>query len=133
MTDRLMQALLVGLALASFGLFFLRRPALKDQALIFDETGATKVADALVRGELRAYSFQAYAGQELRATVNSSPGAAVFQLLRPGLFGSRLPGADADDSAQTWQGVLPRTGTYRILVCSASGDAEFTLRVFLAH
>lgn len=132
-TDRLMQALLIGLAAASFLLFLFRRPTRKGLALAFDASGLALVKGSLAQGERLAYFFQAYAGQELQASLSSSPGPALLQLLGPGLFGRPLPGAGPEDAAQSWRGVAPRTGTYQILIASASGAAEFTLRVVLTR
>ena len=112
------------------------RPALAGtSAAIQVEPGAAGalVTGAVIRGERDVYRLAAKAGQTLHVEIVSVEENAAFQIFLPGKGNKTLPGAGETDDAAKWNGTLPKTGAYRIVVGAARGNAEYTLRVDLAE
>jgi hypothetical protein len=42
-----------------------------------------------------------------------------------------LDGAGEIDDAKNWEGILPSSGEYKIIVGGTRGNAEYTLKVFI--
>ncbi len=110
---------------------------------IFFATGSTSgtVGGRVLRGERNLYSVTAGAGQTLTVTITTPDGNAVFQLYEPGttigrdseglleFHGQALHGAADGEDATRWQGRLPRSGTYLIVVGSTRGNARYSMDV----
>ena len=56
--------------------------------------------------------------------------AFLFHIQKPGKKVAYLPKAGEDDDATEWKGVLPESGTYKIIVGAMRGeDTRYTLDV----
>jgi hypothetical protein len=110
---------------------------------IFFATGSTSgtLGGNVRRGERNLYSLNAKAGQTMTVTITTPDGNAVFQLYEPGttvgrdndgaleFHGEALHGAADGEDATRWQGRLPKSGTYLIVVGSTRGNARFSMDV----
>ncbi len=96
------------------------------------------VTGAVIRGERLLYSIDLRAGQRLTLGITAAESNAVFQLYAPGarperrdygveVVGKALPGAAEGDDATLWTGILPRTGSYLVVVGPTRGNATFSL------
>ncbi len=88
------------------------------------------VTDAVVRGERRTYGFRARRGQPCKIVISAIESNAVFRLISispTGRGGSET--MIAGPEARAWSGVLPSTGTYRIIVSGTRGNASYRLRL----
>ncbi len=90
------------------------------------ETSAT-VAGGVIRGERTVYLVGAKSGQSMSVDITSEEDNAVFQILTPG--GKLLPDAGDGDDAMSWDGKLPVSGDYKIIVGGTRGNASFKLTV----
>lgn len=87
------------------------------------------------------HPFTGRAGQRLRVTLTSTQGNAVFDAYQPGATffrdaddiwtfrGEPLRGAEAGRDATVWEGVLPRSGRYLIVVGPTRMGAAYSLRI----
>lgn len=123
------------LGVAAFRLLPARPAWAGTSAVLQVEPGAAGalVTGAVVRGERDVYRLAAKAGQSLTVELVSVEENAAFQIYLPGKGNKTLPGAGDTDDAAKWNGVLPKTGTYRIVVGGTRGNAEYTLRVDVAE
>lgn len=114
----------------AFGLAAPGAVAARSQAIQFapGATSATVEAGA-ARGENVAYLVTAKEGQSMDVRVTSLEANAVFQIQLPGKAGKFLKGAGEEDDATSWKGVLPQSGTYKIVVGATRGGTDFKLRV----
>ena len=110
---------------------------------IFFATGSTSgtVGGRVLRGERNLYSVNAKAGQTMTVTITTPDGNAVFQLYEPGttigrdndglleFHGKPLHGAAEGEDATRWQGRLPKSGTYLIVVGSTRGNGRYSMDV----
>lgn len=87
------------------------------------------VSGAVVRGERDVYTLAARKGQHMEVRVTSPEDNAVFQILAPGKDQKALQGAGDGDDARTWNGPLPSSGTYRIVVGGTRGNATYKMTV----
>jgi hypothetical protein len=111
--------------------------------VIFFATGSTKgtAGGHVLRGERDLYSVGAKAGQVMTVTITAPDDNAVFQIYEPGTSAERdsdgilafkgkaLPGAGDGDDATRWNGRLPRSGTYLIVVGGTRGNARYSMDV----
>lgn len=89
---------------------------------------STNVVGTVVRGDRDRYIVGARAGQKLVVSIASLDNNAVFQIYLPG--GKRaLSGAGEMDDATRWNGQLPDSGNYVIVVGGARGNAEYDLAI----
>ncbi len=80
------------------------------------------------------YPVTAKAGQTLKVSVKNKLKLVLFHIQVPGKEEQYLPGAGQDDDATVWQGVLPASGTYKILVGAMRGkDTTYTLDVQITN
>lgn len=83
----------------------------------------TKVLkDAVVRGTRDRYLLRASAGQTLIVHITSLENNAVFDVRGP-------RGRSLAEEATDWEGQLPRSGDYVIVVGGTRGNASYTLEV----
>ena len=61
-------------------------------------------------------------------TIMSVEDNAVFQIINK-KTGNYLPGAEDGTDIKRWEGYLPSTGDYKIIVGSTRGGTEYTLKV----
>lgn len=89
---------------------------------------------------MKYYTLRARKGQRLSARIAALEKNAAFQVYLPGyaftpdentfiVTGSSLQGAGETDDAATWQGELPNTGRYLIVVGATRGDAAYRLNI----
>ncbi|EHJ47334.1 hypothetical protein DFW101_1325 [Solidesulfovibrio carbinoliphilus subsp. oakridgensis] len=108
----------------------------KDMKPIAFATGANS---ASFKGDIEGmdrdiYPVTAKAGQTMKVTVTNKLKLVLFHLQLPGKAGKYLPGAGEDDDATTWQGTLPESGTYKIIVGAMRGkDTTYTLDVAITN
>jgi len=112
------------------------QPTVRELRFASGRTAAT-VSDAVVRGEKHLWSFEARAGQEATVAIRAPERNAVFQIWRPGariaavapveIEGEALPGAGEAQDARRWQGRLPASGRYLVVVGPSRGNASYTL------
>ena len=89
---------------------------------------STTIDGAVARGDRDRYTVGAKAGQRMTVRVHSLENNAVFQIYRPGAKRT-LAGAGEGEDATTWEGELPATGNYVIVVGGTRGGAEYSLSV----
>jgi hypothetical protein len=133
----------VGLA-ASFALRAEAETAAKVpvEFIRFDHGASGKdISGVAIRGERALYAIGARAGQRLTVSITSEEDNAVFQIYPPGAEAQRhedgvqisgptaLRGAAEGADARSWNGILPATGDYLIVVGPTRGNATFTLKV----
>lgn len=107
------------------------------------EPGQTSVTveGAVAAHDRDIHPFTARAGQRLRVVVTSTQGNASFDIYLPGstvfrndddlwaFRGEALRGAEAGRETTVWEGVLPRTGRYLIVVGPTRMNAVYSLRI----
>jgi hypothetical protein len=81
----------------------------------------------VVRGDRDEYLLRAGKGQWMKVKITSEEDNAVFQIYAPN--GKTLKGANEADDATDWNGSLPLTGDYRVIVGGTRGNASYSLTV----
>jgi hypothetical protein len=111
--------------------------------MIFFATGSTRgtVGGHVLRGARHLYSLKALAGQVMTVTLTAPDDNAVFQIYEPGaevtrdgdgllqFSGAALHAAAEGDDTTRWNGRLPKSGTYLIVVGSTRGNARYSVDV----
>ncbi len=98
-------------------------------------TFAPGSSSATLKGDIQGmdrdiYPITAKAGQTMRVSVSNKYKLVLFHIQLPGTTEAYLPGAGPDDDATQWQGVLPASGTYTIIVGAMRGkDTRYSLDV----
>lgn len=98
------------------------------------------INNSVVRGEVKYYTLRARKGQRLSATITAPEKNAVFQIYRPGYAftpdqsalsptSASLQGAGETDDAAAWEGELPSTGKYLIVVGGTRGNTTYSLNI----
>lgn len=106
--------------------------AATDKPAIAFAPGSTS---ATLKGDIQGmdrdiYPITVKAGQTMRVSVSNKYKLVLFHIQLPGTTEAYLPGAGPDDDATQWQGVLPASGTYTIIVGAMRGkDTRYTLDV----
>lgn len=90
----------------------------------------TTVYGGVPRGEMYSYLVGASKGQFMTITVMSPEDNAVFYILRTDTW-QYMAGATEDNPTTRWEGVLPASGDYQIVVGSNRGGSEYTLQVVI--
>jgi hypothetical protein len=85
------------------------------------KNGAT-VNNSVVRGTRDTYLVYAKARQTMRVNISSVEKNAVFDIIGPN-------GRTIAQERTSWNGTLPATGDYQIVVGGTRGNASYTLRV----
>lgn len=91
--------------------------------------------NATRKGEIQGmdrdiYPITAKAGQTMHVKVTNRLNLVLFHLQLPGKAEAYLPKAGKEDDATEWSGVLPKNGTYKIIVGAMRGeDSHYTLEV----
>jgi hypothetical protein len=93
------------------------------------ESSAT-VEGGIARGETHYYLVKAKKDQWMVVTIMSVEDNAVFQIINK-KTGNYLPGAEEETDIKRWEGYLPSSGDYKIVVGSIRGGAEYTLKVLI--
>lgn len=131
--------LLIALAFPLVCMSALGRPNLNEISFTKGKSAAT-INSSVVRGEVKYYTLRAREGQRLSATITAPEKNAVFQIYRPGYAftpdqstlaatSASLQGAGETDDAATWEGELPNTGKYLIVVGGTRGNATYRLNI----
>ena len=103
-------------------------------------TSSAAVSNAVVRGDRDLYAVTAKAGQTMEIRITAAENNAAFSIYAPGaklvkedgdddIKGTTLPGAGTEDDAMTWQGKLPQSGKYWIVVGGTRGNAAYKLKI----
>lgn len=124
---------MAALALSSFMLLCLAAVALAgDKPQVTFAPGAN---GASLKGEIQGmdrdvYPITAKAGQTMQVKVSNKQRLVLFRIQKPGKEDAYLPKAGEDDDATQWEGTLPVSGTYKIIVGAMRGeDTRYTLDV----
>ena len=98
------------------------------------------VSGSVIRGERTLYVVDARSGQRLTLSIAAKEKNAAFQVYAPGaraqrreygvtILGTALSGAAEGQDTKRWSNVLPRKGTYLVVVGPIRGNAIFRLSV----
>ncbi len=90
----------------------------------------TTVENAVARGEIYTYVVGASKGQFMTITVMSPEDNAEFYILNAKTW-QYMEGATEDNPAKRWEGVLPASGDYQIVVGSSRGGSDYKLQVVI--
>ncbi len=88
---------------------------------------AVTLKGGVIRGDRDEYLLKAGKGQLMKVKITAEENNAVFQIYAPN--GKTLKGADEGDDAMEWNGKLPLSGDYRIVVGGTRGNASYALSV----
>jgi hypothetical protein len=137
MKNRLMLALLLGSVLfARAG-----EAAVVQEIHFVRGSSSALVQGSVIRGESDQYSLTAKAGQQMAVSLTALEKNAAFTIYQPGyktgrdadgileIKGGTLRGAGEGDDAVSWQGDLPSSGNYLILVGPTRGNAAYKLKI----
>lgn len=91
------------------------------------ESSAT-IESGIARGESDSYLVGASRDQYMVVTIISVEDNAVFQIVDR-KTGDYLPGTEEGVDARRFEGYLPSTGDYKIIIGSTRGGADYTLKV----
>lgn len=80
------------------------------------------------RGDRDEYRLTAKAGQEMTVRISSIEDNAVFQIYQTKGM-KALDGAAEGEDAMSWQGKLPASGKYTIVVGGTRGNTSYKLEV----
>jgi hypothetical protein len=117
----------------------LGRPELNEINFAKGKSAAT-LDGSVVRGEVKYYTLRARKGQRMSATITAPENNAVFRIYRPGYeftpdqsaltaTGASLQGAGETDDSARWEGELPSTGKYLIVVGATRGNTTYRLNI----
>lgn len=90
---------------------------------------AATVQGGIARGESYEYLVGASKGQFMTVTIMSVEDNAVFYIIDNSTY-QYLYGA-TEEGTTRWEGVLPSSGDYKIVVGSNRGGSEYTLQVVI--
>jgi hypothetical protein len=105
------------------------------------DKNSTLIKQSVIRGESDQYFLTAKAGQKLAVSITALEKNAAFAIYQPGykagkdadgileIKGATLKGAAEGEDATAWQGVLPKSGKYLILVGPTRGNATYQLKI----
>ena len=136
MKMRLMLVLLVGAFLSGVG-----QAAVVQEVHFAKGKNSTLIEQSVIRGESDQYFLTGKAEQKLTVSITALEKNAAFIIYEPGykatkdadgileIKGATLKGAGEGDDATTWQGVLPKSGKYLILVAGTRGNATYKLKL----
>lgn len=93
------------------------------------ENSAT-IEGAVIRGESDSYLIGANRDQYMVVSIMSIENNAIFWIVDRET-GYYLSGAGEYDDAMRWEGYLPSSGDYKIIVGGTRGNTEYTLKVFI--
>ena len=128
-TTALILAILMGLCAASAAVA-------ADKPQIAFAPGNNSVS---LKGEIQGmdrdiYPVTAKAGQTMRVKVSNKLKLVLFHIQMPGKGDAYLPKAGEEDDATQWEGTLPESGTYKIIVGAMRGkDTRYTLDVQITN
>jgi len=99
------------------------------------------IEQSVIRGESDQYFLTAKAGQKMEVSITALEKNAAFAIYQPGykagkdedgileIKGTSLKGAGEGEDATAWEGVLPASGKYLILVGPTRGNATYKLKI----
>jgi len=102
---------------------------------------STVIEQSVIRGERDLYYLTARAAQTLAVSLSALEHNAVFAIYPPGyavtsgedgctdIKGASLAGAGESEAATTWEGLLPVSGKYLIVVGGTRGNATYKLKI----
>jgi hypothetical protein len=128
--------LLVGAFLAGVG-----QAAVVKEVQFAKGSNSALLQNSVIRGERDQYFLTAKAGQKMEVSITALEKNAAFAIYQPGykagkdadgileIKGATLQGAGEVDDATAWNGVLPSSGKYLILVGGTRGNATYKLKI----
>lgn len=117
------------LALVLWGSLAMAADHIKPVQFAKGKSGA-EIKSTVVRGDRDVYKLSARAGQVLQVSLKSLEDNAVFQIVQS-QTGKYLKGAAEGQDTKKWNGALPATGEYRIIVGGTRGNATYTLMIHI--
>lgn len=93
------------------------------------EISAT-VTGGIPRGEAYEYLVGATKGQFMTVTISSVENNAVFYIVSNTTY-QYMEGATEDNPTTRWEGVLPASGDYKIVVGPTRGGTEYNMQVVI--
>jgi hypothetical protein len=90
-------------------------------------TSSARVEGAVVRGTRDRYILGASEGQYMRVSISALEENAVFSIVQPD--GQPIPGTEEGQDTRYWEGSLPQSGDYTVVVGGTRGNATYTLDV----
>jgi len=100
---------------------------------------APGASSATLKGDIQGmdrdiYPVTAKAGQTMRVKVSNKLKLVLFHIQLPGKEVAYLPKAGEEDDATEWEGTLPVSGTYKIIVGAMRGkDTRYALDVRITN
>ncbi len=103
----------------------------------------TIIEQSIVRGDHDLYYLTAQAGQKMSVNLTVLEKNVVFAIYKPeaavnydkdgtmAIKGASLPGAGEGNDAANWEGALPVSGKYLLVVAGTRGDAIYRLKITL--
>jgi hypothetical protein len=133
--------LMLALLLVSSFLTGVAQAAVVQEVRFAKDKNSTLIKQSVIRGESDQYFLTAKAGQKLAVSITALEKNAAFAIYQPGykagkdadgileIKGATLKGAAEGEDATAWQGVLPKSGKYLILVGPTRGNATYQLKI----
>lgn len=101
---------------------------------------SAQIEQSVVRGDRDYYTLSARAGQQLTISISALENNAEFSIYKPGykikklqdyddIAGEMLYGNGPKDNGLSWQGKLPVSGKYLVVVGGTRGNATYKLKV----
>jgi len=128
------------LAMLALLLATVAAPAAPVQTIAFARGAShTSIDGGVARGDRAFYTLSARAGQRLTVSGHAEERNVAFQIWRPGyrlpktadddITGRPLKGAGPQDDARYWNGRLPQSGRYLLVVGATRGGASYRLEI----
>ncbi|MGL5035710.1 MAG: hypothetical protein ACRC6M_18140 [Microcystaceae cyanobacterium] len=124
-----------------FGSSYAARAGEKKDIKFAPGANSAIVENSVVRGDRDIFGVTAKKNQKMEVNISSLENNAVFSIYLPGssitekeagiteITGQTLPRAGETEGVRNWQGLLPRSGKYLILVGGTRGNASYKLQV----
>lgn len=89
---------------------------------------AATIKGDVARGDRDIYLLRARAGQQMTVQLSALEHNAAFSVFAPK---AKIPvaGTEEENSLTAWNGTLPRSGEYRIVVGGTRGNASYRLQI----
>lgn len=135
-----MRLILMGLLIGVF-LTGTAHAAVVQEVIFAKGKNSTLIKQSVIRGESDQYTLTAKAGQKMAVSITALEKNAALTIYQPGykagkdadgileIKGATLKGAGEGDDATAWQGELPKSGKYLIMVGPTRGNATYQLKI----
>ncbi len=100
-----------------------------EKKVVFKPGSMSQVIDGcVIRGDRDTYTVNAREKQFMSILISSVENNAVFYIM-DSTTGKTLKGAEEETEAKRWQGYLPSSGDYRVIVGGTRGNADYILKI----